>query len=262
MTLPAADGPSLPAERRKLPARVLFKQAFRMVREHPRESMLPLFVIQAPVAVIAGAFTAILYFTAFSDEAYASAKGAPLLALLLMAAFEGLFAQVARAGTIVSVAAVARGRPKSLSESLDPAFTRMGPLIVLVAILAAGFGLGILSVIGLVVLPYLVLRLAISFETFILEELGPWAAVRRSWTLMTGNLMRLLGLVTLNLFATIGPLAAIQALALISGSTRTQEVLLGSVIGAVQGILLIPVIAFLTASTTLFYLNLMEPPSD
>lgn len=228
-----------------------------MVKDHPRESMLPLFVIQAPAAAITGLITAILYFTIFKDRDFNAATGGPLLALLLLSAFEGLFAQVARAGTIVSIAGVATGNPKSLAQSLDPAFTRMGQLLFLVVILAAGFFSVLFTIIGIVLLPYLVLRAALSFEAFMLEDLGPWAAVRRAWTLTSGNVLRLLALVFLTFLAVIGPLAVVQSLSLISGGGRTTDIILGSVLTFVQGVLLIPFVAFLTASTTLFYLNLV-----
>ena len=256
MTTPTAEPPALTGPP-KLPALAVVSHSFRMVRDHPRESMLPLLVIQVPAAAIGGIVTALLYFTVFADEKYAATEGGPLLALLLVSAFEGLFAQIARAGTIVSITGVATGKPKSLSESLDPAFTRMGQMIVLVAILAAGFFLGIVSIIGVILLPYLVLRVALSFETFILEDLGPWAAIKRAWTLSTGNVLRLLGLIILTFLAVLAPFVAIQSLALVGGGSRTEEIILGSIFAFVQGVLLIPLIAFLTASTTLFYLNLV-----
>lgn len=256
MTAPAIEPPAAPLKVR-LSAPAICKQAFRLVRDHPRESMLPLAVIQVPVSAIASLVSVVLFLTVLSDQDVDATTGGPLLVLLLLTAFEGLFAQVARAGTIVSIAGVATGKPKTLSQSLDPAFTRMGQLILLVIILAAGFVGLLFSIVGIFVMPYLALRVAISFETFMLEDLAPGAAIRRSWSLTSGSVTRMLALVLLTLLAVILPVLGIQSLSLVGAGSRTADVLLGGLIAFLQGVLLIPLVAFLTASTTLFYLNLV-----
>ena len=256
MTATALEPPPTRAPVR-LSAVALFKQSLRVVFDHPREAMLPLAVVQVPVSALTSIVSTVWFLTAFKDQDVDSTTGGPLLLFLLLTTAEALFAQVARAGTIVSIAGVVTGQRKTLTQSLDPAFTRMGHLILLVLILAAGFFGLVFTIVGLVVLPYLALRVAISFETFILEDLSPGAAIRRAWTLTRGNTLRLLGLVLLTFVAVIGPIALLQVLALVHADGRTLDVVLAGAVTFIQGVLLIPFVAFLTASTTLFYLNLV-----
>ena len=183
-------------------------------------------------------------------------EGAPLLAYLIITAAQGLFAQVAHGATIVSIAAAETGRPKPLSASLDPAFSRMGAIVTLVLIVAGGIVAGAVLVLPIVFLPYVALRIGLCFEVMMLEEIGPWAAIRRSWGMTRGHLLRLLGVAALSGLVAIGPLAAIEALSLVGGPGRTVDVLVVSAATFAQGILVIPLVSFLTATTTLFYLQL------
>lgn len=242
-----------------MPARKVIGTAWGIVTNHPRQAMLPVAVIQIPVAIVTGAILAVLLLTVFGDEEIDTTKGGQMLALLLLSAGQALFAQVARGSTIVSIAAVIRGKPLGLTEALDPAFSRMGGLLALVVLVSAGVLVAFVTLIGLVLLPYLVLRLALSFEAFMLEDLGPWQALRRSWQLMSGHMLRMLGVVLLTAVILFGPFLFVSLLGEAVRGDRSTQVILGAAYSVVQGVLLVPIVAFVTATTTVFYLNLREP---
>ena len=250
--LPQPPGPAF------LPARKVISTAWSVVLEHPRQAMLPLIVIQVPVAIITSGLLAVLLLTVFGDQEIDTTDGGQLLALLLIGAAQALFAQVARGGTIVSIAGVLTGKPKTLTESLDPAFNRMGGLLALVLLVSGGLFLAFITLIGLVLLPYLALRLALSFEAFMLEELGPLPALRRSWNLMRGHMLRLLVVVLITVAILFGPFLVISLIGEGVRGDRNTQVILGALYSLIQGVLLIPIVAFITATTTVFYLNLRE----
>ena len=74
-----------------MPARKAVSAAWTLVAEHPREAMLPLLVIQVPVAVITSGVLAVLLLTVFGDEEIDTTKGGQLLAVLLIGAPPGFF---------------------------------------------------------------------------------------------------------------------------------------------------------------------------
>lgn len=233
-----------------------------MLLKYPRATIFPLIAIQVPVTVLSSLATVALYFSAFRNEPFESVNdvlsggaSGPLLALILLTAFEGLFAQVARAATIVAVAAALEGRPKRLTESLDPAFTRMGGLLVLAVVLACGVVGLALTLVGIVLLPYLAARLGLVFEAYMLDGRGPGAALSRSWRVMRGNVLRFLTTVILFLLVAAGPLVLISLLGSVDFGGRDTRVLTSAALAIAQGILLIPLLAFLTAITTAFYLQ-------
>ena len=267
MTAPVSAPPAGPSA--LPPVRATVARALALVRQHPREALLPLAVIQLPVTLATAALTIVLYLTAFKNEPVETMQGAlsggasaPLFVFAVTAAVEGLFAQVARAASIVSIAAVARGRPLPLTSALDPAFTRMGALLVLVLIIAVGFGLAFVTIVGLVLLPYVATRVALCFEAMVLEGIGPWAAIRRSWSLTRGNVLRLLGVILLSVLVVLIPLVLISALGTAIGGGRTTRVVLTGLYTFVQGGLAIPLAGFLTATTTLYYLTIGAPSDD
>ena len=188
-----------------MPARKVIATAWALVTHHPREARLPLVVIQIPVAILTGAVLAVLLLTVFGDQEINTNDGGQLLALLLVSGTQALFAQVARGSTIVSLAGVIRGQPLTLTQALDPAFSRMGGLLALVVLVSAGVLISFVTLIGLVLLPYMILRFALAFEAFMLEDLGPWPALRRSWELMRGHMLRMLGVVLLTAVILFGP---------------------------------------------------------
>lgn len=243
--------------------------ALRLVWRRPRETMLPILAIQLPVSLAVSAITVVLYLTAFRSEpvegmqdAFAGGRGAPLFLFLATTAGQALFAQVARGAAIVSIAATVSGAPAPLTAALDPAFTRMGALLALVLIIGVAVVLAFLSIVGLVLLPYLAIRAALCFEALMIDGLSPVAAIRRSWALTHRNVLRLLGVVLLSAAVVTLPLLAISALGAATGGSRSERVVETGLYLFAQGILVIPLVAFLTATTTLYYLTIRASKDD
>jgi hypothetical protein len=238
------------------------REAFQLLRDNPRATMLPQAAIGIPVAIVAGIAIVFFFSTIFADQdmnlvaSFSSeAEGRALFVMAIIVAVEAMFAQVARGATIVAVAGAARGRPLSLVEALDPAFTRLGGLIGLVFVLGAIGALAFITLIGLVVLPYVIFRLALVFDAYMLEGVGVNQAIRRSWQLMSGNMIRLVGVIALSVFLALPVLLLFSVLSGTGEGSRTVQLLLVAFWGIVRGAALVPLVAFLTACTTLYYLK-------
>lgn len=224
--------------------------------------MLPQAAIGIPVAIAAAIATIFVFLSAFPDEdvtAVASfstdAGNAALFAMAVIVAAEALFAQVARGATIVAVANAAKGKPLPLVEALDPAFTRLGGLVALVIVLGAIGALAFITIVGLVLLPYVLFRLALVFDTYMLEGVGVNQAIRRSWQVMSGNIIRLIGVIALSVLCALPALLLFSLLGGVGEGNRTTQVLFVAVMGVVRGAAFVPFVAFLTACTTLYYLK-------
>jgi len=113
----------------------------------------------------------------------------------------------------------------------------------------------VVSGVGIVLLPYFALRVMLCFETMMLEGVGPWAAIRSSWRITRGRLLRLLGVVLLSTSIVIVPFFAVELLGLVRVGGHTSQAIIVSAGIVLQGILLVPLVSFLTAATTLFYLQ-------
>lgn len=254
-----------PAPPSRIPVTGTLRRAWGLLLELPRQTLLPMAVVQVPVALITSAATVALYLTAFKDEPVLAvnemvdndARG-QLFAFLVISAITGLFSQVARAATTVGVANAAAGKTIGLAAALDPAFTRMGSLLMLsIMILAGAFAL-VLTVFGLVLLPFLALKVALSTETLILEGNGPWGAIRRSWQVTANNMMSLFFVLALTVAILLGPVVVVSLTSLIVGGGRTEELVLTGVATFVQTVLLVPIFAFVAAVVTTFYLQAKE----
>ncbi|NJD64695.1 MAG: hypothetical protein FIB00_05550, partial [Chloroflexi bacterium] len=119
--------------------------AWSVVLDHPRQAMLPLVVIQVPVAIITSGLLAVLLLTVFGDLEIDTTDGGQLLAILLIGAAQAVVAQGARGGTIVSLAGILTGKPKTLTASLAPAFNRKGGLLALVLVVSGGLCLAFIT---------------------------------------------------------------------------------------------------------------------
>lgn len=224
--------------------------------------MLPQAAIAIPVAVAAALATMFVFLSAFPEEdvnlvaSFSSeASGAALFAMAVIVAAEALFAQVARGATIVAVANAARGKPLPLVESLDPAFTRLGGLVALVLVLGAIGALAFITIVGIILLPYVIFRLALVFDTYMLEGVGVNQALRRSWQVMSGNMIRLVGVIALSILVALPVLLLFSLLGTTGEGNRTAQILVVAVLGVVRGAVFVPFVAFLTACTTLYYLK-------
>ncbi len=270
MTIEPSTGPQAPiasadAVTSGLPGpATLAREAWRMVTRHPREAILPLLVIEAPVAAVLSTVVTVLFLTAFENEPFRAsvalvtsndARGVIFL-LVVIAAVQALFTQVAHGAMVVSVAGVLSGKPKSLTESLDVAFTRMGSLVLLALVIMAGAILLVGSIILIPLALFLALRLALNFEVMLLEGSGPRRAFVRSWALMRGNVLRFLGALALTALIAVIPFVAISSLAAIEPGSRTVSIVIVGVLAVVQAALMTPVIALLSSLTTIYYFAL------
>lgn len=234
---------------------------FELLRRHPRATMLPFAAISIPVGIAAAMASAVLFLTRFDDEPYVRsvfdgdiARG-PLFALVIILVISSLFAVVGHAASIVAVASAARGEPLSLSRALDPAFTRMGGLVLLSLILVAGAGALAFTLVGLLVLPYLLLRFGLAFQTFMLEESAPLQALLSSWRLMSGHMLRLLGLVLIIGFGVGVYVAIISVSPLGEDAPRNARIATDAVLDSLRAVLVVPAAVFYQAALTLYYLK-------
>lgn len=248
-----------------VPVRATVASAWRLLLASPRAVVLPSLAIQVPVSIVIAATTAILFFTEFSDEPYLqlseidgdTARGVAF-ALIALAAVQVLFGQVARAATIVAVAAAASGNPKRLVDALDPAFTRMGAIVAQGVVLAAIGGVLVFSIVGLLLFPYVAGRLGVSTEVMMLENQRPIGALAGSWRLLGRRVTRFLGVLVLTALICLGPLVLVSFLGLAVTGSRDEQVIWAAIITVIQAALLTPVVALLTAAGTLFYLKARE----
>lgn len=239
--------------------------AAALMRDHPREAMLPLLAIQAPLVAGTILLTVLLYGSVFADEVYprggitgASEGGAQVFALVIVVALAVVLGLVGQGATIVSVAAVARGKPLTIAQALDPAFTRLGGLVALTVIFAVIGGLLTITLVGIAAIPFLVARFAVAYQVYLLEETGPIEALRRSWTAMHGNMLRMLGIVVvgLALLILIGLLVPVSPGP--ESASREARMAIDAGIQILQGGVGIPVTVFAHAAITLYYLRIRE----
>lgn len=253
---------------RPVPVFATVREAWRTIADYPRLTLLPMLVIEVPVAFIAAVVTVVLYLTVFRHESVLAAttivnqsNGGPLFALFAITAFELLFAQVARGAAIKGIASARSGQSPGLSALLDPAFTRMGGLIALAvvsgAVLVAG-ALTAYTLIGGVIALFLYIRWAVVFEALMLEDRTVMGAFARSWRLMNGNMLRYLGVLAVTIVLLAVPFVAISLLDNLIAGGRTTRVIMTGVITFAQGILLVPLLVLLIAVTTIFYFKAKE----
>lgn len=239
-----------------LPARRVIGTGLELLLSRPREVVLPVAVVEIPVAVITAVVSAIVLLTVMGDTPLDPGERAYTALLLIVAAVQALYAQVAHAAAIVSTAAVLRGERKPLTQALDPAFSRMGGLLALLLILVGISVVMVVSLIGLVLLPYIAVRLALAYQALILEGRSPLGAIARSWGMMQGHMLRMLGVLLLTMLILLGPVILLTALESLVQGSRTMQVLAGAGVSVAQGVIAVPLVAFTSATTTVFYLNL------
>lgn len=250
--------PSQPGSAALLPARRVIGTAWELVFSRPREVLLPVAVVEIPVAIVTAAVIAIALATVLRDTPLDAAEGGYLALLLIVGAAQALFAQVAHGAAIVSIAGLLRGSPLSLTEALDPPFTRMGGLLALLVLLLAVSAALALTIVGLLFLPYIAIRLALVYQAYLLENRTVFGALGRSWAMMRGHMLRMLGVMLLTLLIFLGPAILIQSLDALVGGPRATQVAVQALVSVAQGVLAVPLVAFTSATTTVFYLNLRD----
>lgn len=252
---------SRPEEPTPIPVQATIRAAFRVTWHHARNTLPPVAAVEIPAITIMAAATVIASLTWLKDEPldpFASGATRTLFFYLVTTGILVIFSLVARGAAVVAVAGVVRGKPLSLTAALDPAFTRMGGLIALTVVNFAVYSLIFIPFIGWVAAPYLALRLALSYEAMMLEGGSVAGALQRSWAVSRGRLWRLVGVIALSVLVMLGPLAVLSFLGLAVTGSRTQEAVLGGIFQVAQGAVIVPVVAFLSATTTLFYLQSTE----
>ena len=242
-----------------------WRQAYRILTSNRKTLLLPLAVTQLPATLIAAIAYFILLWRAFPEV---EAGGLPRLGdepqnyMISLIAINGawwLFTLVGVAGTIVATHALTDGDALSLTQALDPGFTRLGGILAIGAIF---LGLFMATIIGLFVLIYVIWRFGLALQQYVLGESGVYGALGRSWLLLRGRMLRFAGmLITLlpvsAVLLGVGVLAAgivlLPFTALESG--RTLDLATSSLGAAIIGVFAVPVSAYLAVATTLFYLN-------
>jgi hypothetical protein len=255
--------PPAPNRMGGIPVYATLGDAWRLMVRYPRAVLMPMVLIEVPLAILTAAASAILYLGVFSNETYppggllgVDEAGSPAFAAALVAGINALFVLVGQAATIVAVADASRGKPRPVAQSLDPAFTRMGALFGFAFLLVAIIGGLAVTVIGLFVLPYIALRIGLTLQVLILEGQSPFRAMRGSWSALRGHLLRFLALISLT-FVTLLPVLAFRAVHFaFDGAGRDTRIAADSVFAVVESLLILPVAVFATAATTLFYLQI------
>lgn len=231
--------------------------------------MLPLLVTQLPLAVGASATWLVVFLYSFPEadnERLSDIPGGLALSLILAAGVYVLFTFVGLVATITSVHALLTGKVIGLATALDPAFTRMGGVLVLgsfMVLLTISAMTLIVTVIGALLMLYLLLRYALAFHVFVIEGASPGAALRGSWMLVRANTVRMLAVVAGAAPVALGALSAAAMLAVIlsvpfvsADPGRDAEVAFSAIFIGSLGLSVVPIGAFLVTSTTLFYLTL------
>lgn len=243
------------------------RQAWQLIVSFPRQTLLPMFAIEVTVACISAVVTAILYLTTFDGQNVwlpgdaVTGRAGPVFAYFALGAFELLFAQVARGATVIAVAEAHAGRRVPLPELLDPAFTRMGGLLALAIVTYGIIFLGIVlsvTIIGALIALFIFVRWSLVFEVFMLDGASVGGALAGSWAMMRGSMLRYLGVLLVAFGLALLPLVGISLLQLAVGGGHDTAVIVTAIVTAAQGVLVVPLLVFFTAVTTLFYLGLKE----
>ena len=242
-------------------------QAFNLVRKHPSTTLLPMLVTQLPFAIAtAGTFFYLFYeaypsanYTSFRD--FSESPNGVRLTILLLAAAQALFSMVGGAATVVAVDALLREKSISLAQALDPAFTRMGGLLVFAVFFNV---LVVASAVGFFVLIYFVIRFGTVLQAYMLDGKGITGAFGQGWRQMRGRMFRFMGLLLtavplgVILFLVVGFALALVAAPFGSNPSRTEDLALQCVGVFFGGLIIVPLGAFLATSTTIFYLSSRE----
>lgn len=237
--------------------------AWSLLRAAPRVTLGPLLAVQGAVALATAAVTAMLFAVVFPDEpvvapaAFLDARATGLrFALAVLNAAGVLFAQVARAGTIVGTAASRRKETLSLAQALDPAFTRMGGLLVLAVLVATvSFALA-LTLVGIALLPFVAARIGLAAEALVLEERDAFAALGRSWEVTRRRTLRTLGLLVAVALPVVPVLLVLARLRTVATDDRPAAIAFVAIAHVVEATALAPFLAYATVATTLYFLKL------
>lgn len=243
-------------------------RALGVMRRNPRETLFPIAVTQLPFAVI----TAVVFYYLFSSR-YPDAKfdtfdwinTAPngvRLTMVIVGAAQSLFSLVGAGGTMVSVAALIRGKPISLANALDPAFTRMGGLLLIGALF---YGIVVVSAIGIVVMLYFLVRWGLALQVYMLEGKSIGGSLAESWRMLRGRMWAFFALLLATIPFALALLIGVSVVMAIAFAPfgaepgRSLDLVFQSIAIFAVGVTLVPAGAYLATTTTLFYLSAKEP---
>lgn len=243
----------------------IWRQSYQLLTTFRKPLLLPLLVTQLPATILASAAYFTLLWRVFPEVDY---QGVPqldeeprnyMLSLFIINGAFWLFTLVGIAGTIVATRAASEGESLPLSAALDPGFTRLGGLLVLGAVF---LGLTLATLVGVIVLLYVLWRFGLAIHQYILGESGVYGSLGRSWLLLRGRMLRfagvLLSLVPLSLVVVAAGLMVGGLLILPFAAfepTRLTELAASSIGATVVGVFAVPVSAYIAVATTLFYIN-------
>lgn len=242
-------------------------RALGIMRRNPRATLLPMAAMQIPFAILTAVVFFYLFNNQYPDAAFDSfnwlseAPNGIRLTMVLVGAAQSLFSLVGAAATMVAVKSVIEGKPIGLAESLDPAFTRMGGLLLIGAIF---YGLLLACLIGIIVLLYFIVRFGAAIHVYVLEGNTVAGSFRGSWNLLRGRMFAFIGvLLTAVPFALVILVVATLVLSVLvapfgADPGRSTELVLQSGAIFAVGVLLVPIGAYVSISTTIFYLNAKE----
>lgn len=277
--LPPTRSPGRAAAER---AESTWGSAYRTFWEYRRSILLPAAVVLGPAALLLSGGLAFLLIRIWPNADLSVGGAQPedipqgfIFGSLLIMGVAGFLFTVALASVTVAARSATIGKPLPLALALDPAFTRMGGVLVLFLIFAT---LGTLSAVGGFFLIYLIVRFGLAFQVFMLEEVGAWSALGRCWLLIRGRMLRffslllsMVGIGTVAVFLIQGTIATVIGLLLTpfsidsletglgaTDSVSTAEALVMSAAAGFSLIGLIPLMAFFTTLTTVFYLRARE----
>lgn len=275
---PAEDPGPPPPPKTGLQVRSVLRESKALFRANSKAIMLPMAAVQIPLALLGAIVPWVLYETMYSGQLKPfdadSIRDGPrglLFGLALVGGIWTMFLIIGFAATMIAARDARKGARRPFAELLDPAFTRLGGLFqlgLLTIALAFSVLLSSITIFGPLFLLFVGMRIAMVFHAYVLDEEKPGVALLSSWRLMRGNVVRYMGL----LLGTVPTILALlffsfMALVLISipftllGDNR-HIVLAASATGtAAMGIFAIPILAYFTTATTVFYLTLRESPN-
>lgn len=262
-----AGPPPAPVAKPVKKPEAIWLQALGVMRRNPRETLLPMAATQLPFAVI----TAVVFFYLFNNR-YPNAEfdsfnwidNAPngiRLTLVIVGAAQSLFSLVGAGGTIISVAALMRGKPVSLANALDPAFTHMGGLLLLGAIF---YGVIFVSALGIIVMLYFLVRWGLALQVYMLEGKSIGGSLGESWRTLRGRMWSFFALLLATIPFGLALLLAVSVVMAVAVAPfgaepgRTVDLVFQAVAIFAVGVTLVPIGAYLATTTTLFYLSAKE----
>ncbi len=245
-----------------------WREAFDLLRANPGTMMLPVLVTQVPSGLILGGIYFYLHHFPYSDAEVSlgglvsnDSPSALLFWMIVATAVHSLLSFIGGAASVVAANGVLHGKPPSLSEALDPPFTRMGGVLLLAVIFNITFAA---TTAGVVVLAYFLIRFGLGFHAFILDGASPFGALGRSWRMLGGRMLRFLGLLVSTIPVILGILFVFLVVLIIVTAPigpdpgRDATVTLNAIALGGAAFFSAPITAYLAAATTMFYLSAKE----